>query len=132
MDTSDMNRVMLGCENLLKNHLPEIQKKKVGLITNQTGVDHRLRSVVDLFQENPDIDLVALYAPEHGFKGDAQAGHTVPFSQDDNTIFPSTVFMGSRLKPTPKAIWIWINGCVTSTRSKREKFQTLRRLKMWM
>jgi len=88
MDTSDMNRVMLGCENLLKNHLPEIQKKKVGLITNQTGVDHRLRSVVDLFQENPDIDLVALYAPEHGFKGDAQAGHTVPFSQDDKYDLP--------------------------------------------
>ena len=46
--------------------------KRVGLITNPTGMDGNLRSTIDVLKEK--VDLVALFAPEHGIRGDLQAG----------------------------------------------------------
>ena len=71
---SSKGKVELGCENFLTNHLHLVIGKKLGLITNPTGVDSHLNSVIDLFYDNPGIDLVALYGPEHGVYGNAQAG----------------------------------------------------------
>jgi uncharacterized protein YbbC (DUF1343 family) len=88
MNLSKENRVMLGCENFFKNHLAIIKNKKVGLITNQTGVNSELRNLIDLFHDNPAIDLVALYGPEHGVKGDVQAGQYIPFYRDDKYDLP--------------------------------------------
>jgi uncharacterized protein YbbC (DUF1343 family) len=81
-------RVMLGCENFMENHSHIVRGRKVGLITNQTGVDSHLRGLIDLFLKNPDIELVALYAPEHGLKGDVQAGQAIPFSRHDKHDLP--------------------------------------------
>jgi len=98
--------VKLGVEVFLENHLDLIKGKKVGLITNPTGVDSRLLSVVELFLENPAIDLVALYGPEHGIRGNAQAGEYVPFYFDEKyklPVGPIPVFSlyGQSLKPSP-------------------------------
>lgn len=70
-------RVKTGLEVFLEKHLDLVTGKKVGLITNPTGADSGLRSTVDLLAGNPRIKLVALYGPEHGVRGDAQAGEYV-------------------------------------------------------
>ncbi len=98
--------VKLGVEVFLESHLDRVKGKKVGLVTNPTGVDSQLRSVVDLLHKNPGIDLVALYGPEHGIRGNAQAGEYVPFYFDEKyqlPVGPIPVFSlyGQSLKPSP-------------------------------
>ena len=96
--------VRLGIEIFLEKHLDLVQGKRVGLITNPTGVDSRLETSVDLFYKNPKVNLVALYGPEHGVRGDAQAGEYVPFYIDKRYDMPEysiPVFSlyGQSLKP---------------------------------
>ena len=62
-----------------------IKGKKVGLITNPTGVDHTLESTIDLLFANKDVKLIRLYAPEHGVRGDAYAGEKVGNEVDKKT-----------------------------------------------
>jgi len=81
-------RVKTGLEVFLEKHLDLVKGKRVGLITNPTGADSRLRSTVDLLAGNPKVKLVALYGPEHGVRGDAQAGEYVPFSYDKKYNLP--------------------------------------------
>ena len=61
-------KVLFGIEVFLEEHLDLVKGKRVGLITNPTGVDSQLRSTIELFYKNPDIHLVALYGPEHGVR----------------------------------------------------------------
>jgi uncharacterized protein YbbC (DUF1343 family) len=81
-------RVKLGVEVFLENHLDLVKGKKVGLVTNPTGVDRHLENIIDLFYNNPGIDLVALYGPEHGVRGNFQAGEYVPFYIDKKYDLP--------------------------------------------
>jgi uncharacterized protein YbbC (DUF1343 family) len=78
-----------------------IKSRKVGLITNQSGVDQHGRSLVGLCAQNKDIDLVAIYGPEHGVRGGAQAGEYVPFYIDDRYNIPVFSLYGQSLKPDP-------------------------------
>src|SRR3954454_7933023 len=64
----------LGIEVLLQDQIDLIKDKRVGLITNPTGVNQNVTSIVDLLFNNPDVSLTALYGPEHGVRGSAQAG----------------------------------------------------------
>ena len=80
--------VKLGIEVFMEKHLDLIREKRVGLITNPTGVSSRLESSVELFYGNPEINLVALYGPEHGVRGNAQAGEYVPFYMDTRYDIP--------------------------------------------
>jgi len=93
--------VKLGIEVLLEARLDLVKGKKVGLITNPTGVDGRLRSDIDLLLESGQVDLVALYGPEHGVRGNAQAGEYVPFYFDDKYKVPVFSLYGQSLKPDP-------------------------------
>jgi len=92
-------RVTLGCENFLENHLDLVRGKRAGLVTNPTGVDSKLQSLIDLFYKNPDIDLVALYGPEHGLRGNAHAGEYVPFYVDEKYNLPVFSLYGQSLAP---------------------------------
>src|SRR4051812_49149322 len=67
------DKFRLGIEVLLQDKLDLIKGKRVGLITNPTGVDQNLNSIVDLLHKNPNVKLTALYGPEHGVRGSAQA-----------------------------------------------------------
>ncbi len=60
-----------------------LEGKRVGLMTNPSGINHELRSTVDILSER--CNLTALFAPEHGIRGDAQAGDKV-----DNCVDPET------------------------------------------
>jgi uncharacterized protein YbbC (DUF1343 family) len=94
-------KIVLGCENFLANHLDLVRGKKVGLITNPTGVDSHLNSLIDLFHENPAISLVALYGPEHGVRGNAKAGEYIPFYQDEKLGLPVFSLYGQSMKSGP-------------------------------
>jgi uncharacterized protein YbbC (DUF1343 family) len=65
-------QVKLGLEKLLEDNLGPLRKAKVGLICNQASVDHNLRHAADLLYEHPDIQLLALFGPQHGIRGDVQ------------------------------------------------------------
>lgn len=67
--------VELGIDVLLNTHANILKKKRVGLITNHTGVDGNLRSTTELFQEK--TQLVALFSPEHGIQGSARAADKI-------------------------------------------------------
>lgn len=90
-----------GLEVLLEKRLDLVRGKRVGLITNQTGVDRLLRTAVDRFKAEPAIKLVALYGPEHGVRGNAQAGEYVPFYYDDKYGLPVFSLYGQSMKPAP-------------------------------
>ena len=91
--------VKLGDEVLFEKHLDLIHGKHVGLITNPTGLDGQLNSVIDLFRAQKDVQLVALYGPEHGVRGNAQAGEYVPFYFDEQLKLPVFSLYGQTHKP---------------------------------
>jgi uncharacterized protein YbbC (DUF1343 family) len=91
--------VKLGVEVLFEKHLDLIRGKRVGLITNPTGVDSHLNSDIELFRAHPDVKLVALYGPEHGIRGSAQAGQFVPFYFDEDYQLPVFSLYGQTYKP---------------------------------
>lgn len=62
-----------------------LEGKRVGLITNPTGVDNRMKSTIDILHEAPNVNLVALYGPEHGVRGDVHAGDHVTDIKDATT-----------------------------------------------
>ncbi|WP_376776471.1 exo-beta-N-acetylmuramidase NamZ family protein [Bacillus stratosphericus] len=93
--------VKTGIETLLSSHLSWLKGKKVGLITNPTGIDANMKSSVDLLFEHPSIKLTALYGPEHGVRGDAQAGEGVESYTDEKTGLPVYSLYGKTRKPTP-------------------------------
>ncbi len=92
-------RVKLGVEDFLENSVHLVKGKKVGLITNPTGVNSHLQSLIDLFYRNPEINLVALYGPEHGIRGNAQAGEYIPFYMDEKYNLPVFSLYGQSMKP---------------------------------
>jgi uncharacterized protein YbbC (DUF1343 family) len=84
---SNENEVKPGVEVFVEKHLNIVEGKKVGLITNPTGVNNDIKSTIDVLLEN-GVNLVALYGPEHGVRGNAQAGEYVPFYWDDKYNLP--------------------------------------------
>ncbi|WP_318263791.1 DUF1343 domain-containing protein [Peribacillus simplex] len=97
-------KVSPGIEVLLKDEKNVLSGKKVGLITNPTGIDSKLTSIVDLLHDDPDINLTALFGPEHGVRGDAQAGASVEYYVDEKTGLPVYSLYGKTKKPTPEML----------------------------
>jgi uncharacterized protein YbbC (DUF1343 family) len=94
-------RVRLGVEVLLRDSLHLVQGKRVGLITNQSGVTPDGRSTIDLLFHAPGVRLTALFAPEHGIRGLAQAGERVEAGVDSATGIPIYSLYGAT--PAPSA-----------------------------
>jgi len=93
--------VKLGVEVFLEKHLSLVNGKRVGLITNPSGADSRLVSTAELFYRHPEINLVAMYGPEHGVRGNAQPGEYVPFYVDNKYQVPVFSLYGQSRKPEP-------------------------------
>jgi uncharacterized protein YbbC (DUF1343 family) len=91
--------VKLGDEVLFEKHLDLIRGKHVGLITNPTGLDSHLDSIIERFRAQLGVELVALYGPEHGVRGYAQAGEYVPFYYDEHLKLPVFSLYGQTHKP---------------------------------
>ena len=77
-----------GVDVFFEQRLDLVRGKRIGLITNPTGVDATLRSTVERFRERPELELVALYGPQHGVRGNAQSGEYVPFFRDEHLGLP--------------------------------------------
>ena len=90
----------LGIEVFLERHVASFKGKRIGLVTNMTGVNQKLVPTIDLFYEHPDIRLTALYGPEHGIRGDAKEGETVLSGIDPYTGLPVYSLYGETRKPT--------------------------------
>jgi len=93
-----------GIEVLLEDSLHLVEGLRVGLITNQTGVDASGRSSIDRIHEHPGVDLVALFAPEHGIRGTADPGETVEDGVDLDTGVPIHSLYGAVRSPTPEML----------------------------
>ncbi|MFD2629909.1 exo-beta-N-acetylmuramidase NamZ family protein [Oceanobacillus kapialis] len=93
-----------GVEVLIEDHLDWLEGKRVGLITNPTGVDRELNSTIDLLYEHPDVNLTALFGAEHGIRGDQEAGEYVESYIDEETGLPVYSLYGSTWKPTEEML----------------------------
>jgi uncharacterized protein YbbC (DUF1343 family) len=91
--------VKLGVEVLFEKRLDLIRGKNVGLITNPTGLDSKLDSIIEIFRAHPEVKLVALYGPEHGVRGNAQAGQFVAYYFDEHFQLPVFSLYGQTHKP---------------------------------
>ncbi|MBE9510817.1 MAG: DUF1343 domain-containing protein [Bacteroidetes bacterium] len=103
-DIKSQPKVKTGLEVLMSDNYKVLQGKRVGLITNQTGVDSKLRSIIDILYEAPEVNLVAMYGPEHGVRGDYSAGEHVGFYADKKTGLPVYSLYGKTRKPTPEML----------------------------
>lgn len=97
-------RVKPGIEVLRESNFEALRGKRVGLITNPTGVDNALRSTIDILHESPEVNLVALFAPEHGVRGDVAAGKKVGTSTDAATGVKVYSLYGATRKPTAEML----------------------------
>lgn len=95
---------MLGIDVLIKQEINFLKGRRIGLITNQTGCNHKLRPTIDLLYEHPDVKLVALFSPEHGLRGMISAGQHVAASHDTHTGLPVYSLYGKTRRPTDKML----------------------------
>lgn len=94
----------LGVDVLVQGKFAALQGKRVALITNQTGVDSRGNHIIDLFFNAPGVDLVALFGPEHGIRGDVEGGFEIKDQKDPKTGVPIFSIYGDTKKPTPEML----------------------------
>ena len=97
-------KVKTGIEVLRERGFAGLEGRRVGLVTNPSGADRYLKSTVDILFEAPQVNLVALYGPEHGVRGDVYAGGKVVDSKDEATGLPIYSLYGSTRKPTPEML----------------------------
>ncbi|RLD91966.1 MAG: DUF1343 domain-containing protein [Bacteroidetes bacterium] len=96
------SQVKTGIEVLAENDFDLLQGKRVGLVTNPTGVDGSLRSTIDILHAH--VNLTALFGPEHGVRGDFSAGDHVGDMVDALTGIPVFSLYGSNRKPSKESL----------------------------
>ena len=99
-DAAQLRPVRPGIEVLLSDSLRLVSGRRVGLVTNHTGRGRDGTSSIDLLAGHPDVTLVALYSPEHGIRGSAEAGERVASGIDERTGLPVHSLYGQTTKPT--------------------------------
>jgi uncharacterized protein YbbC (DUF1343 family) len=72
MKKTEMNKISLGLEILLAERYSLISGSRIGLICNPATIDHSFQHATDLFHRHPDINLTALFGPQHGIRGETQ------------------------------------------------------------
>ncbi len=101
--------IAVGIDVLLRDSLQLVRGKRVGLVTNQTGLGigrtaagaDSLMRTVDLLHDHHDFDLVALYSPEHGLSGVVNAGERIATARDERTGLPIYSMYGETKEPLP-------------------------------
>lgn len=96
---TELTPVKTGAQNLLENHLGELEGKRVGLVMNPTAVVEGVHMLDTLIASG--VEISALFAPEHGFRGEAGAGEVIEDGVDQETGLPVFSLYGSTRKPTP-------------------------------
>lgn len=96
--------VKTGIEILRERNFDLLKGKRVGLVTNPTGVDRKLKSTIDILFEAEGVNLTALYGPEHGVRGNYTAGEHVDFYIDETTKLPVYSLYGKTRKPSTEML----------------------------
>ncbi len=96
--------VKTGIEALRDRDFRGLAGKRVGLVTNPSGVDRCLNSTIDILYNAPGVELVALYGPEHGVRGNVYAGGKVKDTVDETTGLPVYSLYGATRKPTKEML----------------------------
>jgi uncharacterized protein YbbC (DUF1343 family) len=96
--------VKTGLDVLLAEKLDLLRGRRVGLVTNPTGVTSDLESTVDVLHRAPGVQLAALFGPEHGFRASAPDGVAVTSGRDRRTGLPVHSLYGPTKKPTPEML----------------------------
>src|ERR1700692_4091679 len=91
-------RVLTGIDVLEADKFAPLAGKRVGLITNQTGIDRNRRSTIDLLAHAPGVKLVTLFSPEHGIRGTFD--ERVSSTKDEATGLPVYSLYGETERPT--------------------------------
>ena len=92
-------KVKTGIEVLREDGFKLLEGKRVGLTTNPTGVDSKLQSTIDILWQAENVNLVALYGPEHGVRGNVHAGDVVDNEVDKKTGLKMYSLYGKTKKP---------------------------------
>lgn len=101
---SEITQVKLGNEVLAEQKFQVLAGKRIGLITNPSGVNRNLESTIDVLRAAPGVQLVALFGPEHGIYGDVPAGDKIESRTDPRTGLPVHSLYGATRKPTPEML----------------------------
>ncbi len=94
------SQVTVGSDILFGKKFDLIRGKRIGLVTNHTGVLSDGRHLADALHERTDVKLVALFGPEHGIRGDAPAGAKIQHGVDQKTGVTAYSLYGKDYKPT--------------------------------
>jgi uncharacterized protein YbbC (DUF1343 family)/CubicO group peptidase (beta-lactamase class C family) len=94
--------VLTGIDVLKRDGFRQVKGKRIGLVTNHTGVDRAGVSTIDLLHQAEGVTLVALFSPEHGIRG--QVDRPVPDSKDEKTGLPIYSLYGQRKRPTAEQL----------------------------
>lgn len=103
--TARVSTVRPGIEVFVSNVPVALRGKRVGLITNQSGIDRAGRSDIDLIAQSKELKLVALMAPEHGIRGTTADGETIQNETDSKTGVPIySLYLAEDRGPTPEML----------------------------
>lgn len=102
--TVSAGKVTTGLEVLRQKNFAPLKGKRIGLITNPTGIDQQLKSTIDILHQSGELTLVALFGPEHGVRGDYAAGDYVSNFTDPVTGLPVYSIYGKTRKPTKEML----------------------------
>ena len=94
----------VGLSVLFREQSSLVEGRSIGLITNQTGIDRQFRSNLTLFAEQPKVELAAIFSPEHGISGSAQAGIEVASAIGEGRQIPIHSLYGETRQPTPEML----------------------------
>ncbi len=94
--------IKTGADNF-EAYFPVLKNKKVGIVTNQTGILSNKTHLVDFLLEQ-NIAIQKIYAPEHGFRGTADAGELIKDGKDTKTGLPIISLYGNNKKPKPEQL----------------------------
>ena len=92
--------VLPGVDVLMRDRLDLLRGRRLGLVTNATGRSRDGRSTIDVLQAESSWRLVSLFSPEHGIRGEAEAGQSVGSSVDQRTGLPIYSLYGETTRPT--------------------------------
>ncbi|MDZ7344148.1 MAG: DUF1343 domain-containing protein, partial [candidate division KSB1 bacterium] len=96
--------VLTGLDVVVASEFSEFRGKRVGIITNQTGIDGMGRHIVDLFYEKKSVALAALFGPEHGLRGELEGGAKIATHVDPKTGVRIYSLYGETQRPTPEML----------------------------
>ena len=102
-DEKEVPTVLNGIDVLARRKFADLKGLRVGLITNQTGIDAQRRSTIDLLANAPDVKLEKLFSPEHGIRGELDQ-EKISNSKDKKTGLPVLSLYGEQRAPTAEQL----------------------------